>query len=629
MEWCPLQRRCARRVGRECDRSAFGFHFKHTFARPEAGTLAPNAYRRQSMLRELIDTAVLEDFVAGLAQAAGLRVCAYDAGGRLLAVSAATSAFAKLTAHPPGALSRRPELIALPADAPPAKVGFTEFTGVWYVFAPILLEDQHAGLAGVGAFRDGELSRECRAEIAFAARVDEATVQTAWEGLPTLKRTGDSHAVVTARWAARLLSNWCRRELRMHTATEQLELVGDIARLLTGEHDLQTVLDRIVAETARVMNCPYCSLRLYNPETDELTIQAVHNLSDRYLAKGPVLRSQNPIDREALSGKLVYIEDAGQDPRIRYPDQARAQGLVSGLTVGLLHRAQPVGVLRIYSNRRQKFRRTQRNLLRAVASQAATAIVHARLHESRLHAAETERQLALAGDVQARMVHSDPPTHPRIQTASIFDPCAPVGGDFCDFFTLRDGRIAAVVGDVVGKGIPASLLMASVRAALRAGAECCDDLGEILTRLNRHVFRETSTSEFVTLLLIAVDPDRSRLEFCSAGHEPLLLHRAGEVLRFDEGNLILGVDPDERYQACEIPLQPDDFVLLFSDGAIDAANFRGELFGRDRLLAALRQYGTQRPDQALKNIQWDIRRFIGLAERSDDLTLVGLRMIAT
>ena len=114
--------------------------------------------------------------------------------------------------------------------------------------------------------------------------------------------------------------------------------------------------------------------------------------------------------------------------------------------------------------------------------------------------------------------------------------------------------------------------------------------------------------------------------FASAGHEPLLLLRDGSLRVIDEAGLVLGVDPHEAYKVHRITVKPGDFLVLYTDGAIDAANFDGELFGRRRLHASLRQHGALAPDEVLHNIVWDIRRFVGLAEQADDLTLVGLRI---
>ena len=481
---------------------------------------------------------------------------------------------------------------------------------------PVHVGKSVAGFVGLGVFRDPD-----QAGPAATRRSGE----TAQE-LPVLERVGDARPIAIARWASRMLADWCLNEARLTAAAEELSLLGDIGELLSGEQNLQTVLDRIVAQTARVMNLQYCSLRLYDPKTDELTVKAGYNILETYGTEQTVLRSENPIDDDALRGQLVYVEDATRDPRIGFAEEARRLGIVSGLAAGMMHHGQPIGVLRVYADHQKRFRTRHRNLLRAVASQAAIAVVNARLLEERLRSALVQRQLALAGQVQARMVHTPPPEHAKLESALVFEPSAPVGGDFCDIFRLPDGRLAAAIGDVAGHGVPAALLMASARGALRAAAQHCHNLSDLLAQLNEHICRETTTSEFVTLLLVAVDPAADRLHYVSAGHEPLLLLRDGDILETDEADLVLGVEPSQTYTEHTLELRPQDFVLLYTDGVVEAMDFEGHMFGRRRLFDALRQYGAQPPDQALGNIRWDVRRFVGLAEQSDDLTMVGLRI---
>lgn len=578
------------------------------------------------MLREVIDIASLEDFVSGLARCAAVRVCLYDRRGELIVASSGNNEFARLTGHVLGHLPAELPLTPVPAHDPPGHVAFVASRGVWYIVAPVYVDDEPAGYVGIGEFREGEPPPDQWHTAGTIRPIDHDVLRFAWETLPLLDRGGQSIPVIAARWGARQVAEWCRREARLVAATEEVALVGDIASLLTGEENLQTILDRIAAETARVMRCPSCAMRLYDERTNELRIVAVHNLPTEDVGKGAIVRTASEVDQEALRGNVVYIEDTQRDPRVQDPQAAARRRIVSVLTAGMVYRGRPVGVLRVYTSQRRRFRQAQRNLLRAVAQQAAAAIVHAQLVTERLRAADTERQLALAGDLQSRIVRTPAPRHPLLEAGLIFEPTFHVAGDFGDFLTLCDGRLVAIVADVVGKGIPASLLMSSVRGALRATAEACLTPGEILGRLNRQICRDTLPGEFVTLLLVALERDGTGLTYCNAGHEPLLRLRDGNVHVADEADLVLGVDPDEQYHEHRLDLSPGDFLLLYTDGACEARNFADEEFGRPRLHESLRNYAGQPVEQLLDNIRWDIRRFVGLAEQSDDLTLAGIRV---
>ncbi len=180
--------------------------------------------------------------------------------------------------------------------------------------------------------------------------------------------------------------------------------------------------------------------------------------------------AENPVDAAALSGQTVYIEDAPNDPRVRYPQEARREGIRSGLVTGMFHRGKPIGVLRVYTGKKHRFSAFEAGLLRAMAAQAASAIETARLHQEELQAERVRKQIMMASDVQRRMIPTKAPRHGRLSFAALYQPSLGLGGDFYDFIELPEDRIGVAIADVVGKGIPAALMMASVRSVLRATA---------------------------------------------------------------------------------------------------------------------------------------------------------------
>lgn len=576
------------------------------------------------MLRERIDHGILEDFVLGLARASALRVIVFDREGRRITGSPPVSAAACAV---PAGLEQLPTDLrfeALPAEAPPAQVAFVEVAAMVFIVAPVLVGESLAGYVAVGEFRPA------RHEAPPAPQGIDRHVADRWpriwQALPVLERSPHFPPLATARWAARLLARWCQQHETLDAAVRELAALSDISQLIAHERDFQTLLDRIVEHTAHAMKVPYASLRLYDPATDELRIAAKYNLSDDYVNKGRVLRSENPIDDEALRGHVVYIADVRRDPRVRFPEQARRQGIVSGLTAGMIHQGQPIGVLRVYTRHRRRFRSEDHHLLRAIASQAAVAISNARLLEQRLRSLELERQLELAAQVQARMVRTDLPRHPAVELELIYEPGCHLAGDFCDVLPIPDGGLLVAIGDVSGHGVPAALLMASMRGALRAATEIENQPAALLERLNRHACTETSASEFITMLLMRLDADGHGLTYASAGHEPALLIRDGASRRLDHGQLVLGIDPQQRYQQQHLRLRPGDLLIACTDGVVEAMNFDGQLFGRDRLERTAREYAALPLPTALRAIHWDVRRFAGLAERTDDLTMIGLRV---
>ena len=570
------------------------------------------------MLRELMDESHLEDLLGGIAGLTGWQFAAYDHQRTLIVATPTCNAYLNGAGNlPPRELPRLSPL-RIPSREPPAELLIGQTKGIVHVAAPVVIEQQVAGYAVLGGLRQ-------EAEACPLAEADDA-LRAAFEALPSCDWRADSQALKSLRWVARQLGELGRRERRVASTTEKLTLMSDIASLLTGEQDLQRILEHIVAETARALGCRYCSLRLYNPETKELELTAGYNLSEQYLAKGVVRRQATSIDDDALRGEMVYVEDARSDPRFQFSEAARREGIVSVLTTGMLYHDRPVGVMRVYTDRKQHFRAPQKELLRAVAAQAAVAIVNARLIEQRVRSATLEREVAVAGEVQKRMLGTAPPPSEHVSIAQVVSPTRSVSGDFCDYLSFCDGSLAVVIGDVVGKGIPAALLGSMLRGAMRASAEACYELGELFTLLNRQLCRETHAREFATMVMAVISPDGRELTYCSAGHEPLLLVRDGELQPLEDGGLVIGIDPAQTYQATKVPLQPGDFLLLYTDGAIDGMNFAGETFGRERLNTALATHASLPPTEAVRSIEWDLRRFIGLAEQADDITLIGVRV---
>lgn len=403
---------------------------------------------------------------------------------------------------------------------------------------------------------------------------------------------------------------------------DALHAVFDLSDLFTGTQDLTDVLTTTAERVTKMMGARACGIRLLKEETGELVVRATYNLSEAYLNKGPVLVGENPIDAAAMAGETVYIAQAWTDPRVRYPEQAKAEGLVSGLCVPMTYRGQTVGVIRVYTGEPHRFSAEDEAVLRLAGSQAAAGIINARLLVEHREAERHQRQMRYAGEIQRRMIPDHPPQHRSISFGCVYDVSLDVGGDFYDFIELSDGSIGFAIADVVGKGIPAALMMASVRSALRARALGADRIGRIMSQVNQHLHRDTLVSEFATLFYGVFAAERRILTYVNAGHDPPLLLRGDSFRELDTGGTVIGVIPEAVFDEEVIDLEPGDVIVFYTDGVVDAMNFEGESFGRDRLRASIRKYRDAEAPTLAQQIKWDTRRFAGLAPQTDDLTVV-------
>lgn len=430
---------------------------------------------------------------------------------------------------------------------------------------------------------------------------------------------------------------------RIERQLDELRTVHSFTELLTGTLELESILDLTVTRVVEVMDVKACAIRLLDTEKVELTIKAVCNLSQEYLQKGPVLVRDNLIDATAIAGEAVHILDVQNDPRIRYPENARREGIVSGLCVPLNYRGEIIGVIRVYTARPHRFNESEVSLLRSIGSQAAAAVITSGLWAQHAAGEKFQRQVDAAAAIQSRMLPDQAPELEGAEIGCVYEPTLQLGGDFYDFIRFDDRHLAICVADVVGKGLPAALLMASTRSAIRAYAGPSTPVETVVERVNRHMFTDTLTGEFATLVWCVLSRcDRETatdvgnaahaaaaswtLTYCNAGHNPPLLLRGEDFTELEVGGLVIGVRADETYQRGEVVLHSGDVVVMFTDGVTEAMNFEGDEYGHDRLLASIRKHRDLDAQQLARQILWDVRRYVGLADQSDDITIVVLKI---
>ncbi len=413
--------------------------------------------------------------------------------------------------------------------------------------------------------------------------------------------------------------------VELRQKVEQLNTLFQLSTLLAAQHDTQRLLDTAARRAAEVMQVKSASIRLLSEDGTELLTEAVYNLSEQYLNKGPILVERSVLYSRTLDGQVIYVRDMATDPRVLYPQDAQREGLVSILSAPMIFQSCSVGVIRLYTGQERHFSESEVDLLTAIAQLMATAIANARLSAEQIEHQQTLRQLKMAAAVQRRMLPASMPKMPPFDIFARFDPSYELSGDFYDFIHLK-GHLGIAVGDVVGKGIAASLLMASVRSALRAYAQDLYDLDEVISRVNVAMTRETLDNEFVTLFYGVVDPATLRMTYCNAGHEPPLLLRREKIIRLEEGGMIVGVDESQAYEKGVIDLEPADKLLIYTDGLTEARHFGGEFFGRQRIDAALRDSVGKSASDTVSHVFWEMRRFIGLNRNLDDTTIVALNV---
>jgi len=205
-------------------------------------------------------------------------------------------------------------------------------------------------------------------------------------------------------------------------------------------------------------------------------------------------------------------------------------------------------------------------------------------------------------------------------------PARNVSGDLYDFFPIDENRVVLAIGDVCGKGIPASLFMAVVMTVLRISAREAQDAETIISRTNAILSRDNAASMFATLFFGVLDLRDGSLEYCNCGHNPpLIVTGSGSIRQLAGTGLPLAIDPDGGATARSVTLAPDDLLVLFTDGVTEAMNTAHEEFSDRRLLEILGEAGPGDPETVVQFIFDAVDRFVEDAEQSDDITCIALR----
>jgi sigma-B regulation protein RsbU (phosphoserine phosphatase) len=236
-----------------------------------------------------------------------------------------------------------------------------------------------------------------------------------------------------------------------------------------------------------------------------------------------------------------------------------------------------------------------------------------------------DHQLEMAREIQSNMWPARLDLAPGVDLAALCKPAMTVGGDHCDVWSLPDGRIALVVGDVSGKGLPAAMVMTNLQAALRTALEFCSDPAGALTRVNRHLREHTPLGTFVTLFLGLLDPAAARLDYVNAGHVLPLVVGGGKVEDLGPPKHPPLSLNEADYTTDSRVLEPGQAVVIVSDGVTEARSPASEEFGVERLRQML-QDAPATAGEIVSAIGESVRMFRDSCDQQDDITILVLRM---
>src|SRR5246127_97596 len=418
----------------------------------------------------------------------------------------------------------------------------------------------------------------------------------------------------------------------------KLNMLLEASSLLHSQLPLDSVLAKMLDHAVAVLDADR-GLLLENGADGTLKVRLARRSGGLRLPPESVAPSQTAIQLALKQHSPVITEDLAQaEGDLQSAQSVVAQRLRAVVVIPLfsvmransqesvvnLRRGEFLGVLYMDSRRPAAFSKLDRQILDALAADAASILDNARLVERERERQRMEQEINIARDIQQALLPKNLREYPHLAVSGVNFPCLSVGGDYFDVFPLDDRRTAFLLADVSGKGLGAALLTTMLQGAL-SGMTLGTDPARTFNHVNRFLCDHAEVGRYATMFFGILD-DSGKLEYINAGHpSPILLRKATTQEAFTEGSFPVGLVPEAEFTTASVQLEPDDTLVLFSDGVTEAMDPEEELYGVSRLRAVL-QGKTELPlDEIQKTVLESVENFARGARQADDLTILVVR----
>src|SRR5438105_10411767 len=410
---------------------------------------------------------------------------------------------------------------------------------------------------------------------------------------------------------------------------DKLRMLLDITKTISRSLDLDEVLnlvmdtlDSLIPYDAAGIYLVKCSQPLFETDgkLDETCVfhtQAVRGYEIDDLQELHLKMGEGLIGHVAVTGKPYVSQDVRRDPRYI---NARPR-TNSKMVAPIVSNNEVIGVFDLESDDLNAYSNDDLEVLMLLASQVAIIIEKVMLHDQLIEKQRLETQLEVARQVQLQLLPARDPQLEGFETSAYNFPTEEVSGDYYDWVRIYDDQIGVVIADVSGKGVPAALLMAFLRASLRAATHIGYAPHISMSKVNYLLWESIERNQFVTAFYGILDATNRTLAYSNAGHNPpLFLDKDGNV-RFEErGGVPLGMFRDSRYYEYFATIEPGEVMVLYTDGVTEAENPKREEYGRDRLVDAVRRCLQLGAREMIDFIHRDVTQWTAGRGATDDVT---------
>jgi serine phosphatase RsbU (regulator of sigma subunit) len=420
----------------------------------------------------------------------------------------------------------------------------------------------------------------------------------------------------------------------------KLNMLLEATSLLHSQLPLDSVLAKMIDHAIAVTDADRGLLEeAEEGRPENLRVRLARRSGGQRLPPESMTPSQTAIQLAMKQGSPVITEDLAQaEMNLQAAASIVAQGLRAVVVIPLYASSRAVtegtgvdvrrgvflGVLYLDSKRPTAFTKLDRQILDALAADAASILDNARLVERERERQRLEQEINIARDIQQALLPKNFKDYPHLAVSGVNFPCLSVGGDYFDVFPLDDKRTAFLLADVSGKGLGAALLTTMLQGAL-SGMTLGTDPARTFNHVNRFLCDHAEVGRYATMFFGILD-EAGKLEFINAGHpSPILMRQGRAEEAFTEGSFPVGLVPEAEFATATLQLEPNDTLFLFSDGVTEAMDPDEQLYGVPRLVEVLEGKTDLPLDEIQKTVLESVENFARGARQADDLTMLVVR----
>ena len=409
----------------------------------------------------------------------------------------------------------------------------------------------------------------------------------------------------------------------LRRSVEELSIINEIATAINSALSIDNILESITQKCRKHLKVEQVAVMLLDEQSEKKPFQTMVRGWDQVSGEIPFRFDTQLTGWMLKNRKPLLINDFLNDSRFQKTSED-TDTIKSLLSVPLLCKSKMIGLITVFNKTIESgFNDDDQRLLSIISSQSSQVIENARLLKEEQELIKVQQELRLAYEIQTNLL---PETSPQIDGYEIFGtsiPAKEVGGDYFDFIPLENNKLAFCLGDISGKGMPAALLMSNLQASVRGQTLARSNVKNCMEKINSMLFHNTPPEKFSTFFYGVLDSKNHKITYSNAGHNyPFLFSKDGNIKQLEEGDIVLGCIESFQFSENVISLEPEELLLIYSDGITEAINENEEELGEEAMTNII----IKNPDLSLEEMSEKILEKVKLHSGNnlqyDDMTLV-------